>query len=231
MRNYQVDPAKVRVVPFGSNMKVEIDPLRSRNNHQTDNHCKLLFIGIDWIRKGGEIALETARLLNEAGLTTTLAIVGCSPFSKCEAPSFVEEIGYVSKRNESGIKLLEQLFSASHFLILPTQAEAAGIVFCEASAFGLPIVTSDTGGVATYVHDGVNGFRLPSTAPAKHYADTIYKCFKDRNLYRQLSLGGRREFEVRLNWTTAVDSLLNLMANAVAPPSGNCKDFLVARSQ
>ncbi|GJD17235.1 hypothetical protein RIVM261_021910 [Rivularia sp. IAM M-261] len=33
--------------------------------------CKLLFIGVDWVRKGGDIALEVVKELNENGLDST----------------------------------------------------------------------------------------------------------------------------------------------------------------
>lgn len=45
-----------------------------------------------------------------------------------------------------------------NFLLLPTIAECAGIVFAEASGYGIPSITYDTGGVGTYVIDGINGF-------------------------------------------------------------------------
>lgn len=35
-----------------------------------------------------------------------------------------------------------------HLLLLPTRAECAGIVFNEASAYGVPILLTDTGGVS-----------------------------------------------------------------------------------
>ena len=51
--------------------------------------------------------------------------------------------------------------SSSDILLLPTQAECAGIVFVEASAYSMPIFTHDTGGISNYVINGINGYRLP----------------------------------------------------------------------
>ena len=38
--------------------------------------CKLLFIGSDWYRKGGDIAVEIAGSLNAMGLKTELTMLG-----------------------------------------------------------------------------------------------------------------------------------------------------------
>ena len=40
--------------------------------------CRLLFLGVDWHRKGGDIALAVAELLNQKGIRTELDIVGCN---------------------------------------------------------------------------------------------------------------------------------------------------------
>src|SRR4029077_19841328 len=88
IENYDVDPEKVKVVPFGANIECErnfsdIDALVENKNFDI---CKLLFVGADWHRKGGSRALEVGRLLNARGLKTELHIAGCNP--AVELPSF-----------------------------------------------------------------------------------------------------------------------------------------------
>jgi glycosyltransferase involved in cell wall biosynthesis len=123
----------------------------------------------------------------------------------------VREVGYVSKRTVEGRGLLSELLRSSHFLILPTRAECSAIVFCEASAFGLPIVTTDTGGISTYVRHDVNGIRFPLSADAEEYSERIYRLFHDRSAYEAMSLNGWNEFQSRLNWESSVTSLLSKM--------------------
>ena len=216
-RNYRVEPSKIRVIPFGANMDVKHDAaeLLTMVKRRSRDHCRLLFLGVEWKRKGGELAMETARLLNRAGLATTLTVTGCDPFGRSPKPAFVENLGYISKRTDAGRSKLEHLLSSSHFLILPTRAEAAGIVFCEASAFGLPCVTTDTGGLSSYVRDGVNGIRLTFEATAEDYAREIFRIFNDKHLYREMSLAGFNEYKTRLNWTTSVKSLVRLMSECI----------------
>lgn len=145
--HYGVPRSKLRVIPFGPNMRVEHAPAEAARfiDARATGCCRLLFLGVEWGRKGGALALETARKLNQMGLRTTLTVAGCDPFPS-GAPDFVEPLGFISKRTEEGQRKLAELLRSSHFLILPTRAEASAIVFCEASAFALPVLTTETGG-------------------------------------------------------------------------------------
>jgi glycosyltransferase involved in cell wall biosynthesis len=216
-KHYQVKPSKVGVIPFGANLesKHDLEGMRAVLRRRNKDLCRLLFLGVDWERKGGELALQVADLLNLAGLPTTLTVVGCDPFRGIEKPFFVENLGFISKKSDAGRKQLEDLLRVSNFLILPTRAEAAGIVFCEASAFGLPILAPDTGGVSTYVHHGVNGRLFPLEATANDYANEILRIFGDERQYEQMCLASFNEFKTRLNWGTAVKSLTDVLAGCV----------------
>jgi len=74
-----------------------------------------------------------------------------------------------------------------------------------------PIITSDTGGVATYVRQGLNGIRVPLTAGAGNYAEWIWRLFYDRTAYTSMALAGWEEYRQRLNWETSISSLLTLL--------------------
>jgi glycosyltransferase involved in cell wall biosynthesis len=209
---YRIDKSKLTVLPFGPNLDINHDrsELESAIASRPQDRCVLLFLGVDWKRKGGPIAIETARLLNEQGLRTELIVAGCRvPGQK---PAFVTERGFISKRTPQGRRQLTELLRSSHFMIFPTRAECAGVVLSEASAFGLPIITSDTGGIATYVLQGVNGIRLPLTASAASYAEHIWRIFHDCATYGSMALAGWEEYRQRLNWNVSISALLRLLA-------------------
>lgn len=84
----------------------------------------------------------------------------------------------------------------SDFLLLPTRAESYGIVFCEASAFGIPSITTDVGGVSGVVHNGKNGYTLPYSANGHDYAHMIAEVWSDEKRYSELSLTSRNEFDM-----------------------------------
>jgi len=73
-------------------------------------------------------------------------------------------------------------------------------VFCEANAFGIPVITTDTGGVSSIIESGVNGYTLPFTATPHDYAATIQSLLDDRVQLSNLALNARKKFENELNW-------------------------------
>lgn len=212
------NPVKIRVVSFGASMPVNHDlgTLRKwveERSTRMPAECQLLFIGVDWARKGGVIAVETARLLNEMGVNTKLTVVGCQPDEKL--PEYVQVLGFVDKRSLEGQKQLEELYRNATFFILPSLAEAAGIVFCEASAFGVPTIAFKTGGVEDYVRDDINGICLSLDSKPEIFARNINEIIQDRDRYSELCLGGFHEYETRLNWDSTASSLVEICREAV----------------
>ena len=92
-----------------------------------------------------------------------------------------------------------KIITESDFLLVPTMAEAAGIMFCEASAFGLPSFTHHVGGTPDYVVNGVNGYGFPLGTTAKEFADKIKECIRSGELDKMRATS-RQFYEERLNW-------------------------------
>lgn len=197
--NYRVhDTQKVHMVPFGGNIDSP-PPIEVVEKRKKTGKCTLFFLGTDWERKGGEIAFETLLTLEEMGIQAELIVCGCIPPSQ-----FVHErmtvIPFLSKKDEKQRMELDRLFETSDFLILPTRGETYGMVFCEASAFGLPSITTNTGGVSGAVRDGDNGFTLPFNARGAEYAELIAKVYQDDQRYAALVRSSRAAYDERLNW-------------------------------
>ena len=209
--NYDVDPAKVKVVPYGANVASDRDEagIRRLIGNRDLGGCELLFVGVDWERKGGPISLETTRILNRMGLHTRLHVVGCE--QPGETPDFVIRHGFVSKKSAEGAALLDRLFSESHFLIVPSRAECFGLVFAEASSFGLPSLAAVTGGVPSVVAQDVNGALFPLEATGEAYADYIQRMMGEPDRYARLALDSFAEFKARLNWEVAGCEVVRLM--------------------
>ncbi|MCA9447996.1 MAG: glycosyltransferase, partial [Candidatus Omnitrophica bacterium] len=91
-----------------------------------------------------------------------------------------------------------------------------GIVFCEASAYGLPSITTDTGGVSGVVTNGVNGYTLPPEDRGEAYGKLIYQLLENRENYLELRTKTRLEYDTRLNWRVwgekVVDEMRTLLA-------------------
>lgn len=211
--HYGMDPSKVKVVPFGANIdsSPDLDGIRALLSHRSGKECHLLFLGVDWNRKGGMIALNTARKLNELGIRTYLHVVGIRSLPLQERPDYLIDHGFISKRTLEGRKRMEELLAQCHFLILPTRAEAYGLVICEANAFGMPSLASRTGGIPTIIKDGINGWMFPPEDNGDGYAERISEIWEDPDRYRVLCLSSYNEYRTRLNWDIAGKKIQSLL--------------------
>lgn len=211
LKNYEVDAQKVQVVPFGANIACTrtFDDIRRIVENKDLDTCRLLFVGTNWSNKGGDFAISVADQLNRRGIKTEQHIVGCDP--KVEMPAFVKQHGFISKRTEEGRMFIDQLMTESHFLILPSRAECYGIVFAEASSFGLPSLATRVGGIQTAVRDGKNGQTFPLNAGPDKYCEYIERFMASREDYKELALASFREYSERLNWDSAGEKVRNLI--------------------
>ncbi len=208
IEHYSVPEKKVKVVPFGANTTSPFDKSSVQEVIQKRNFdvLKIIFISNYWERKGGDIALEVVKLLNEKGVKTELHLIGKIPDKNF--PDFVYNHRFVDKNSTDGMKTFIRLLSSCHFLILPTRADCTPIVFNEANSFGLPCIATHTGGIPEIIHDDVNGFTFSLEAEASEYADRIADVFLNREKYLRLAFSSYEEYEKRLNWDVAGKKLI-----------------------
>lgn len=198
LSHYSIPGHKIEVVPYGANLE-EVPPAEVVLPKKETDQCMLLFVGVNWERKGGSLAFDTLMILRGMGLNACLTVCGCVP-PKSARNEFVTVIPFLNKKIATEEERLKKLLSEANFLLLPTRAECFGIVCCEANAFGTPVVASNTGGVSNAVADGINGFLLKADATANDYAKIIFEVFQDKTLYNKLSYQARDHFEQKLNW-------------------------------
>ncbi len=213
IHQYNVDPAKVKVIPWGANLEENrtIEDIHQIIVSRPVEPCKLLHLGVEWFRKGGDIALEVTKILNERGLKTELIIAGNPPITSESLPSYVKYFGYLKKSIKDEREKLNHLMANSHFLILPSKADCSPHVLCEANAFGLPCLTTDVGGISTIIKEGLNGKKFALEASLSQYCDYIIELMNHYDQYQSLALSSFREYQSRLNWNVACQQLQHLI--------------------
>lgn len=204
-------PERTAVVPLGANL---VDEPTQATVHaaiaaRPSHTCHLLFVGVDWLRKGGQLVVDVAARLNAMGLPTTVDVVGCAPPQP--QPAFVRCHGFVSKSTAEGRAQLDALFLQSHYLFVPSLAECYGLVFAEASAFGLPSIARRAGGIPTVVSEGLNGHLFALDEGPEPYAATLFAEFTTPHRYQQAAISARAQFEARLSWRASAQALEHLL--------------------
>jgi glycosyltransferase involved in cell wall biosynthesis len=220
---YGVPAGKLEVVPFAGNLHEP--PARAEVREAIDarnpRRCELLFVGVEWKRKGGDIALETLEALLARGRNARLTIVGCRPpYSYWrQLPSAVEVIPFISKETPEGRKRLADLYRRSHFFILPSRAEAFGLVLSEANAFGVPCLTTRVGGLRSVILDGINGQTFELSDRGVHYADYIDSLLADPPRYSALARRAAEEALTRLSWSVSAARVAEILASCAKRPA------------
>lgn len=204
---------KVHVVPFGGNIHCShtADDVRVMIKTRDRSKVKLLFLGKHWDRKGGDIVFNVAKALHAHGQSVELNFVGCHPPKDIEIPPYIICHGFISKCTPDGTEKITRLLRESHFLFVPSRAEAYGIVFCEANAFGLPCLTSYVGGISTVVKNNVNGMTFALDAALDTWCNYIIHHMQNYSHYEKLALSSFNEYQTRLNWNSSVQAVKHLI--------------------
>lgn len=156
---YKVNPNKIYKITFASNLsknasKSEVEKLVENRKFDI---VKLLFLAVDWERKGGEEAVEIINVLNAKGIKSCLYVVGTNIPEKHIQDKNIISYGYINKNSKDGEAKLIDLLKTSSFLIIPTHADCTPVAFSEANSFALPIITTAVGGIPSVIANNVNG--------------------------------------------------------------------------
>lgn len=210
LKDFSIPREKVSVWPLGANFTEVPDSEFVFKNRKKNIDCNLVFIGVNWESKGGPIACNVLSELNKRHINATLTVVGCNVPDEFKKEN-ITNIPFIYKDTEEGKKQFISLLLNSDFLIFPTRYEAFGIVCCEASAFGVISVASNTGGVGGAVKEGVNGFLVDSADGGKGYADKIIELLNNPAYCDEVRRSARKLYEGKLNWISWAENLKKIL--------------------
>lgn len=201
--DYAVSPANITVVPVG----VDVNLWKAKSIQSESCPVRFLFVGGDFLRKGGDLLLEAFRQLPVGEAELILVTRETVP---------EEENVRVYNDLQPNSPELVALFQESDVFVLPTRAEAYGIVAIEAGASGLPIIMTDVGGIRDIVQDNKNGY-LIEVDNVQQLSDRMTRLMKDPELRWQMGQNARKRvednFTAKNNATRIVDVLLEVAAN------------------
>ena len=146
--DYGVPSEKITPVPPGVDQSLFFPDPSARPG---DGVVRLLFVGGDFARKGGDLLLRWARETRLTGWE--LHLVTRDPVA--DTPGVIVRQGLTNNSPE-----LVKLYQACDVFVLPTRADCFSLVAMEAMSCGLPVAISRLGGIPEIVGDGETGFLL-----------------------------------------------------------------------
>ena len=188
INTYKIDQSKVSILYKGIYLhQIKIRPFR---RHFPDP-IRILFVKNDF-RRGGLFDLISA-LGTIGNKTFRLTVVGppkiyektvsrkCTPYQNI----YLNFIG--PQREEQVYKYMQ----SEDLLIIPSRAESLGVSMIEGLAHGIPVVTTNVGGIPEVMDQGNNGWLSRAKDP-EHLASIILSCLEQPDRRKEKIIAGRK---------------------------------------
>jgi glycosyltransferase involved in cell wall biosynthesis len=201
-QDYEVDPARIRVVGAGPN--VEPGPA----DLGLQREPAILFVGRNFVPKGGPELLQAFAAVRREHPSARLWIVSSS------APPVLPD--GAEFRGVLGRDALARLYATASVFVLPTLREAFGLSFVEAMSFALPVVATRVGAIPEIVAEGETALLVPRRDPAA-LAGAICELLADPARARRMGAQGRARALARFGWARAAEAMLDAIRAPALP--------------
>jgi glycosyltransferase involved in cell wall biosynthesis len=216
---YEIHEEKIECVYAGANVTAAEPDAANPTRYAAQ---RILFVGIEWERKGGPELAQAFRRVIEVHPNAHLTIAGADV--SVNLPNCTV-VGHVSAEQ------LARLYAQSSVFCLPTKREPFGIAFVEAMLYGLPIVGTRIGAVPDMVQDGVNGY-LVQPGSADDLANALCRLLADPDSCRTLGQRGYERATQFYTWSgtgerirSRVLRMLDAESHRESPPPVIPKEF------
>jgi glycosyltransferase involved in cell wall biosynthesis len=173
---------------------------------------KILFVGTDFVRKGGSLLLDVFERRFQGRAELHLVTM--------QAPKDAREGVYVHADFKPNDPRLTRLYQESDVLVVPTTADTGPLwVFMEAMAMRLPVIGTDTGANKELVQHGKTGL-IVKIGDGGELGAAIETLLDDAELRRAMGERGRELVEARYSARVNVPLILRRMKDAVDESRG-----------
>jgi glycosyltransferase involved in cell wall biosynthesis len=205
---YRHEPGKIWFVPNGVEERFFI-----AREFGEKKAMDLLFVGTWLDRKGVYYLADAFGLLAGKYREIRLTVAGCGADAEHVKEMFAAEvrdrvrvIPFI-KREE-----VPALYATHDIFVFPSLVEGMPLTLLEAMASGMPVVTTNTCGMADVVEDGVNGL-LVAPADAAALAAGAERMCQSVDLRKRLGLAGQETMR-RYTWARVTEKLEEVFALA-----------------
>jgi glycosyltransferase involved in cell wall biosynthesis len=176
-----------RIVVCGSGINVSLPPEPVRRDGPVNT---VLFIGVEWERKGGPVLVEAFREVRRRRPGAQLVVVGCNPRI---ADDGVLVVGRVS------VDQLDHWLRRADVFCMPSLQEPSAVSYLDAAAYSLPTIGTTVGGTPERIIDGQTGYLCPAGDP-RAVADRLLLLMSAPDTAREMGQRGRDLVAAEFTW-------------------------------
>jgi glycosyltransferase involved in cell wall biosynthesis len=206
VEDYGIPEEKVTVLPPGVDMSRYVVPPRHERPGKDDSYrLKVLFVGADFPRKGGDLLASLA---------------GREEFADLEfhfvTKSLVRPVGKnVVVHSELSIDSEEliALYRDADIFVLPTRADSHSLAMLEAMAVGLPAISTKIGALDELIIEGETGFLLPPD-DIHGLANRLHTLVETPSLRLAMGRNARKRAEEHFNLAKNAEVILTMLEQA-----------------
>ena len=169
---------------------------------------RLLFVGKQFARKGGENLLKAFRLVHAQRPDAELWLVG--PRRLEEEHAGVRWFGRIDRSTPEGDAEMHRLYREATAFVMPSLYEPFGIVFLEAMAYRLPCIGGACCAMPEIIEDGVTGYVAPYDV--EQLAERLLAVINDPEQARAMGEAGYRRFRERYGWDNVAARTVSAVA-------------------
>jgi glycosyltransferase involved in cell wall biosynthesis len=226
---YQLPPEKIDYLPnpvdeeaFQPRPKAEIQ----KRLGLSSDHRYVLFIGrlLNHI-KGVDYLIDAFEKVAQQIPDARLLLVGRGPdeewlqeYAREKGLSSITFVGWVNKED------LPYYYNVSEMLVLSSNHEGLPLIITEAMSSGIPVVSTDVGGVRDLLVDGETGFLVPCEDVAG-LADRMIRLLSNNDEREHMGAAGRKLVEEQFTRQVVGQRLANILRECASEPG------MVARSE
>ncbi len=202
-----LDPERAVVI------RPAVDPavFSSVTEEYQNNPIKLITTGSLIWRKGYEYLLMSVKILLDKGIVADLHIIG-EGAERSRILFTAQDLGIATQVILHGklppVEVIQQLRQSDIF-VLSSLSEGISNAVLEAMSCGLPVVTTDCGGMREAVRDGVEVFVVPVRDP-EAMAEALQKLALAPDLRKSMGKAGRERVLAEFNSQSQIEAFVKL---------------------
>jgi glycosyltransferase involved in cell wall biosynthesis len=223
LQYYKVKEAKIRVIHNGvdvNKFKPAADRLKAKEELGFNPKDKaILSVGRLYARKGLFTLIESMVLATRKFRNAKFIIAGKGLSDEMKKlVSYATKLGVKDNIIFTGYfpdKKLPRLYQAADIFAFSTFYENLPFAVLEALSTGLPVVTTNVGGIPEMIEDGKNGF-LVEPANSKALADRILYYLEHPATASEMGLLARKNIENNFDWRLIVKKVVKVYDEALS---------------